>query len=245
MRRFIFDPALRDGDTVVLSSEESLHISKVLRLRSGAEIELLDGIGGVYRALIVVVGSKVKVRLVECILRDEIPDTVVQVAQAMLKGKKMELVVQKCTELGAVRFMPFFSSRCQGKIDKIQENKRHARWGQISLEACKQSMRTWPMIFDQLVTFEEYITMGDTDPNSLRLLFWEEEKDVRLHQLPSLKDYNTITILLGPEGGITEDEIDMAREKGWRTVSLGKQVLRAETATLSALSIVQHLAGNM
>ncbi len=245
MRRFIFDPAIRDGDTVILSREESRHISKVLRLRSGAEIELFDGAGAVYRALIVGIGSKVEVRLVECIIREEVPNTVVRVAQGMLKGKKMDTVVQKCTELGAVAFMPYFSSRCQGKIEKSQNSKRHERWGQISIEACKQSMRTRPMILDQMVTYDEFIGTADNGNYSLRLLFWEEENEVSLHQLPPLRDFTTVTILLGPEGGLTEGEVEMARAKGWMTVSLGKQILRAETATLSALSIIQHLAGNL
>jgi 16S rRNA (uracil1498-N3)-methyltransferase len=245
MNRFLFDPVKVDGDKVLLSKEESRHISRSLRLLPGAEIELFDGGGTVFNAEIVEIGRRVKVRLGHCVSREVIPGKPVWVLQGLLKGKKMDTVVQKCTELGAARFNPFISSRCQVKSDKTQNNRRQERWQRITIAACKQCLRTQPLIVDQAVPFAELFDSCEPGPNSLRLLFWEEEKAVRLHDLPSFDQFDSVCLLLGPEGGLTLEEVELARERGWQTVSLGDHILRAETATLSALSIVQYLAGNI
>lgn len=245
MNRFLFDPSIGDGDTVLLSEEESRHISKALRLQPGAPIELFDGRGTVFNAVILEVGGRVKVRLGSRIREDMIPEKPVWVLQGQLKGKKMDTVVQKCTELGATRLKPFISSRCQVKTDNIQDNKRQQRWQRITIAACKQCLRSRPLILDQPRPFSELFNLCEPGPNALRLLFWEEEKAVRLHDLPSFDQFDSVCLLLGPEGGLTVEEVEMARAEGWRTVSLGDHILRAETATLAALSIVQHLAGNI
>ena len=106
MNRFLFDPTTVDGDTVILSEEESHHISKALRLQQGTGIELFDGRGTVYEAVILEVGGRVKVRFGSCLTEDVIPGKPVWVLQSILKGKKMDTVMQKCTELGASRFTP-------------------------------------------------------------------------------------------------------------------------------------------
>ncbi len=245
MNRFLFDPTTVDGDTVILSEEESHHISKALRLQPGIGIELFDGRGTVYEAVILEVGGRVKVRLGSCLTEDVIPGKPVWVLQSILKGKKMDTVVQKCTELGAARFTPFISSRCQIKSDKIQDNRRQERWQRISIAACKQCLRTRPPVLDQPLFFSELFDLAGPGSHPLRLFFWEEEKVTALHDLPAFDQYDSIFILLGPEGGLAVEEAEMARAKGWQTVSLGDHVLRAETATVSALSIVQYLAGNI
>jgi len=246
MNRFLFDPSTTDGDVVLLSKEESRHITRSLRLQAGAEIELFDGRGTVFNGVILGVDGRVSVRLGHCISKGVVmPGKPVWVLQGQLKGKKMDTVVQKCTELGAAGFQPFISSRCQVKIDKIQNSRRQQRWQRITIAACKQCLRTQPLILDQAVPFSKLFDLCEPGTNPLRLLFWEDEKVVRLHDLPSFDQFDSVCLLLGPEGGLTVEEVALARAKGWRTVSLGDQILRAETATLTALSIVQFLAGNI
>ncbi len=245
MNRFLFDPNSSNGDTVILSKEESRHISRALRFQPGAEIELFDGKGSVFNAVILEVGGRVRVRLGHRISKEVISGKPVWVLQGMLKGKKMDTAVQKCTELGAARFKPFISSRCQVKSDRIQNNRRLERWKRITIAACKQCLRTQPLVLDQPLPFSELLDLTEPGPHPLRLLFWEEEKVVRLCDLPSFDQYDSVCLLLGPEGGLTVEEVALARAKGWQTVSLGDHILRAETATLSALSIVQYLAGNI
>ncbi|MGB3210660.1 MAG: 16S rRNA (uracil(1498)-N(3))-methyltransferase [Desulforhopalus sp.] len=245
MRRFFFDPELRNGDKVLLSEEESRHISKVLRLKTGDIVELLDGLGAVYHAVISSVGRRVEAKIEGVVTRAPDIGKSVWVWQGILKGEKMDTVVQKCTELGVAGMFPFQSSRCQGKLDPAQSRKKHERWQRIGLAACKQCLRLQSMKIDTPATYSERMTQKTDDNSILRLLFWEEEKKTHLHDISDIGAVSSIALMLGPEGGFTPEEIEQARHAGWRTVSLGHRILRAETATLSAVSIVQYLAGNL
>ncbi len=245
MRRFFFDPNLRDGDRVFLSEEESHHISKVLRLKSGDVIEILDGQGAVFRAVITSVGRQVEARIEEIISREVGIGKTVRVWQAILKGEKMDTVVQKCTELGVTSLIPYQSSRCQGKFDQVQSRKKHQRWQRIGLEACKQCRRLHRIDIEPPTSYAESLNKNSEDDTALRLLFWEEEKNTRIGDIPDIAQAASLALMLGPEGGFTREEVELARLSGWRTVSLGDRILRAETATLSAVSIVQFLAGNL
>lgn len=246
MRRFVFDPEMRDGDTVTLSATESYHITRVLRLQPGTGVEVLDGRGGVYTAEIVEVGRSVVIRLLG---RQEAGDcgrVRLWVGQGLLKGKKMDGTVQQCTELGVTRLTPFYSSRCQGSMNEIRERHKAERWERIVVAACKQCRRSTLMEVDEPVDFTTMLSQVDNDPGTLRLIFWEEEQEFRLRQdLLRPGTIDTVCILLGPEGGLSPAEIAAARQSGWQTVSLGRRILRAETATLTAVSLVQYLAGNL
>jgi 16S rRNA (uracil1498-N3)-methyltransferase len=242
MRRFFFDPLSRKGDSVFLPEEESRHVVKVLRLPAGSEIELLDGQGTVYRALIVAGGRQVEARIAGVVATEDGVGKTLWVGQGILKGEKMDTVVQKCTELGVSRFSPFQSSRCQGKADAAQNRKRHERWQRIGLAACKQCLRPQLMGLDAPVSLADLLR--DTHA-PLRLLFWEEEKELHLQDIAALPEAQSVALLLGPEGGFSREEVDLARQFGWSTVSLGERILRAETATLTAVSVVQFLIGNL
>jgi 16S rRNA (uracil1498-N3)-methyltransferase len=242
MRRFFFDPQSRKGDTIFLPDEESRHAVKVLRLSAGSGIELLDGQGTVYQATIVTAGRQVEAQIIGIVAKDEGAGKTVWVGQGILKGEKMDTVVQKCTELGVTRFSPFESSRCQGKADPRQNRKRHERWQRIGLAACKQCLRPKLMELDPPVNLADLLRDSDA---TLRLLFWEEEKDVHLQDIAALPEARSVALLLGPEGGFSRDEATLARQLGWTTVSLGARILRAETATLTAVSIIQYVMGNL
>lgn len=244
MRRFFFDPAQKTDDSVTLSDEESHHIRDVLRLRPGHPLELMDGKGGVYNAEIVNVTPLVSVKILSMtpLLNDS---TILVVGQAMLKTKKMDLLMQKCTELGATVVTPVLSHRCQVKNEQARRGKRHERWRRISDEACKQCLRGVAMDISDPVAVHDFITAGPVTDNEQKILFWEGEKECLTHGLPPLGSCQSVKLLLGPEGGFTPEEVALAVEHGWRTVSLGRRTLRGETATIAALSIVQHLLGNM
>lgn len=246
MRRFYFDPLTRQGEEVVLSEEESHHIVKVLRLSAGERVELLDGQGSVFRAVIVATGRRVTLHLDGLAAAAPEEGKTLWVAQGLLKGDKMDTVVQKCTELGVARFMPFISSRCQGRLDNLQARKKQERWQRIGLEACKQCLRLRLPRIDSPAGFEEFLRSGAAGNESfLKLMFWEEEKEVHLRDLPEISGAGSTILLLGPEGGLTGREVELARDAGFRTVSLGERILRAETATLAAVAVVQFLAGNL
>ncbi|MGW8193344.1 MAG: 16S rRNA (uracil(1498)-N(3))-methyltransferase [Desulforhopalus sp.] len=246
MHRFFFDPGNRSGETVTLSEEESRHITRVLRLKVGHEIELFDGSGTLYYGVLAVIDRRVVAHLSGIASTCRGDSKVVWVQQGLLKGEKMDMVVQKCTELGVAGITPFHSSRCQGKLDAGLARKKHERWQRISVAACKQCLRLQPMQLDEPQRFNDLLEKRAAgDDGTLRLLFWEEERNVHLQDVAAIDTAPSINLMCGPEGGFSPDEVEAARSIGWQTVSLGERILRAETATLSAVSIVQYLAGNL
>lgn len=245
MRRFFFDPKLRTEDTVALPSDESRHISRVLRLPEGESIELLDGLGSVYTARIITTGKQVRARIISVAETGDGNEVPLVVGQGILKGKKMDTVIQKCTELGVTRFLPFHSERCQGKPGELREDKKHERYQRIVEAACKQCYRPDLMEMGRLTEFTLAIESFDITTRTLPLLFWEEEKEVSLHDVTIQENLDQAIVLLGPEGGFSAQEVEAARQLGWQTVSLGPRILRAETATLTAVSLVQYLLGNI
>jgi len=245
MRRFFFEYSDRNGEIVFLSEEESYHLVKVLRLSKGTTVELLDGSGAVYSAIVMATGRRVELHIEAIVSKDDGKEQIIWVGQSVLKGDKMDTVVQKCTELGVTRMTPLRSSRCQGKLNAKQSLKKHERWQRISLAACKQCLRSRQMQLDMPVSYTEWLGEVSGCAESVRLLFWEEEKKVRLQDIPPVSNNQPVVLLLGPEGGFSMEEVEQAREMGWITVSLGKRILRAETATLTAVSIIQYLTGNL
>ena len=246
MRRFFFDPNTRIGDRVHLSEQESYHLVRVLRLKKNTEIELIDGLGGLFKAVIEEPGKIVTARIVGEMMMVEGEGKFLWVGQGLLKGKKMDTTVQQCTELGVNRLTPFVSSRCQGRPDEMQGRKKSDRWDRIVLSSCKQCRRSQQMHVDEVSDFATLLALADRKSGLLRLVFWEEEKDVHLQEImASDRPNNGVCMLLGPEGGFSRAEMAAARDLGWQTVSLGSRILRAETATLTAVSLVQYLIGNL
>ncbi len=245
MRRFYFSTDHRSKDMVTLSQDESRHICKVLRLQCGAKIELFDGSHIIYCAEIVELGNRVQARIISSEIIDHKQNSELWVGQGVIKTKKMELLLQKCTELGVNIFSPIISNRCQGNLVAQCRNKND-RWLKIIEEACKQCSRPHPMILQELQTFEEVTVGSSSDKNVLKLLFWEKESKRNLADFATdLSSFSTVKLLFGPEGGFVDSEIDAARLAGWQTVGLGKRILRAETAAIAAVAIVQHLLENI
>jgi 16S rRNA (uracil1498-N3)-methyltransferase len=241
MRRFFFRPEDKIGEIVVLSEGESHHIRTVLRFQAGRHVELLDGAGGVHRAELLDCTGPIRARIISSSFEGEGGGVVLRVCQGMLKGKNMDTVVQKCTELGVHCLSPLMTDRCQGRPDLVRDRKKHGRWQRIVDEACKQCGRSRPMELLETVDFEDEINLAGSD--DLKILFWEEERDVHLQDLLPFQNVCRVSILLGPEGGFTREEVAMARNAGWRSASLGPRILRAETATLASVAIIQHHLG--
>lgn len=243
MRRFFLNPDIEVSDEILLSKAESHHLSKVLRLPVGMPLQLFDGRGHVYDAEIVAMGKQVRLRILSSVYVEE-EGNPLRVCQGFLKGQKMEFLLQKCTELGVSEFIPFFSSRCQLKKTEMQRlAEKHDRWQRIIDEACKQCNRPRSMQLGRAVSFQEVVLLREESRQGI--LFWEEEKEQSLHTVSLPADAAGLQIVLGPEGGFSAEEAEIARKAGFQSLSLGPRVLRAETATVAAVSIVQHLTGNM
>jgi 16S rRNA (uracil1498-N3)-methyltransferase len=237
MRCFFYDPAQESGEQVVIQGAEAHHISTVLRLRLGDKAELLDGAG---RMLVSQIEEISADRVLFRILRrcHELPSrSPLTLAAALLKGKKMDLLVQKATELGVHSFVPLITRYCERQNrDKVLFD----RWQRIMREACKQCRQPWLMRISRPLPLHEL----DMPPDSLKIMPWEQERRCSFSDL-ALQAGQPALLLLGPEGGFHPDEVDFARSGGFRTVSLGPRTLRAETAALTAAALVQHGLGNL
>lgn len=245
MKRFFFTNAQRSGDQVVLDHEESHHLSRVLRLSKGNRVELYDGTGTVLLAEITDMGKTVTLHIVAELEGDTAKKSGVVVGQGAVKNKNMEIVLQKCTELGVDALLPFIGRYSQGNRVRQYQGKGE-RWRRIIDEACKQSGRAIPMELGPMCAFDEIIAGAHCDEGVLKLLFWEKEKVTGLQSYRrELEQSDSVILLFGPEGGYFDEEIEKARQQGWQTVGLGERVLRAETAAIAAVAIVQHYRGNM
>jgi 16S rRNA (uracil1498-N3)-methyltransferase len=168
----------------------------------------------------------------------------VTLAVGLTKGEKMDLVVEKATELGVLHFVPFISTYTVPRLDKRKVEARTERWKKIAVSAAKQSGRTrLPKVYT-LCEFREFV--GQPWDDVLKLFFWEKEEQQTLKQIhDSQPDARTVLLVIGPEGGFSVEEADLAQRHGFRSVQLGPRILRAETAALTALSLVQFLWGDL
>lgn len=245
MPRFFVSPAQIKGKSVIINGPDVLHITRVLRLREGAPITVLDGRGGVYEATIESAGRQE----VRCLIKNKLPadDTPVlrvTLVQGMPKGDKMDFIIQKGTELGASRVIPLQCKRSVINLEGTRPARRVERWRRIALEAARQSCR--PDVPEVLEPAGWLEVLGSMPAGCLALMPWEEERHVALktvlRQEPKPEE---VYIFIGPEGGLAPDEVEQARLHGIRTVSLGRRILRTETAGPAVLSMVLYQWGDL
>ena len=236
MRRFFLPAQSRTDTRIAITGPEARHIASVLRLRPGQTVEFFDGQGGVYAAILQTTDKKLVTATITEIWRESAATKApLTLAQCLLKGKKMDLLVQKATELGVEAFLPVMSKYCENHGDRDHQEER---WQRIMIEACKQSHRTTPMAILPAAPLSQV----DFTPFAHRLAAWEDEQ---LAVLPTtfVDHPGAICLLLGPEGGLHSDDLQVLHHWNFATFSLGPRILRGETAALAAMAIVQYHAG--
>ncbi|MBM9536689.1 RsmE family RNA methyltransferase [Desulfobulbus alkaliphilus] len=236
MRRFFLPPDALRNEFIQVSGAEARHIAVVLRLQPGQLVEFFDGCGAVYTtALDSVEKNLVTASIVKVRRENSRPVAPLTLAQCLLKGKKMDFLVQKATELGVHAFLPLHSRYCENLADRVRQQER---WQRIMIEACKQSHRTTPMHIHPVVPLDK----ADFSLFRHRLAAWEEE---RYTALPSsyAEQPGDVCLLLGPEGGFHPDDLLVIHDHKFTTFSLGSKILRGETAALAAVAIVQYFSG--
>ena len=246
MRYFFIDPSLVTGPVVSITGSEAHHIKTVLRLKPGDSLKLFDGTGFEYEAAIVSVSAQKVAVEIQRKAKAAAPSGVqIIVAQAFLKEKKMDDLVRKLCELGVAKWAPFFSQRSIARPDASRLAGRTRRWHRIAAEALKQCRRIDLPEIAGALSFEEVLDFSKTC--DLNIVFWENESTPLDSGIESSgKDpIRKILLMLGPEGGFTQQEIEMAVHSGFFVAGLGPRILRAETATLAAVTLVQYLFGDM
>ena len=246
MRCFFIDHEKVTNPTPVICGTDAKHIKNVLRLKPGDKIGLFDGTGFEYEARILAISpGGVEVSIIKSFPSTSESPVQIIMAQALLKDRKMDNLVRQLTELGITRWIPFFAQRSIPRPDEKRLLTREKRWKKIAQEAVKQCKRGRTTEIDSIVSYEEMLNLGKEC--DLKVAFWENEKNsIDFVLSPSVqREVNKIFVIMGPEGGLTKAEIDRAKACGFVTAGLGPRILRAETATIAACSILQHLFGDM
>lgn len=241
MRRFFVPPENLRTDPVPLTEEIVHHLGAVLRLSVGAEILLLDGEGRLCRCRLESLGRRAgTARRLEC-WREAENALPIRLLQGLPKGDKMDLVLQKGTELGLAAFTPVLAERSIPVPAAERGEKRRQRWERIIREAAQQSRRAQlPRLGAVLPLTEALGECGE----ELRLLLWEEESRPLAEVLPAAAPRD-VAVLVGPEGGFSAAEVAAARRTGFVPVSLGPRILRSETAGLAIAAVLQFLYGDL
>lgn len=241
MHRFFVSPQDLAEAEVPLTGEVLHHLAVVLRLAAGDEILLLDGRGALCRCRITEL--KKKVGQATILERWQETDTAfpIHLLQALPKGDKMDLILQKGTELGVGRFSPLFSRRSVTKLAPARAEQRCQRWQRIVCEAARQSRRPLlPQVMEPCELGDALINCNE----GLRLMLWEEGSLPLAEALPT-KAPDSLALLVGPEGGFTAEEARQAAQAGFQPVHLGSRIMRSETAGFAVAAILQYRYGDL
>lgn len=224
----------------ILQGETARHIEKSLRMKIGEEITLCTPDKTQCNCEITEISpGQVVVKVNEKFPCKNEPDVKITLYQALPKGDKMDFIVQKCVELGISQIVPVISSRCISRPDEKSMKKKIARWQKIALQAAMQSRRGIVPTVQPIITFKEAVK---TQENDLNIIFYEMGGE-GVKTLIKNKA-KTIGMFIGSEGGFEQQEVNSVLEKNGKVATLGKRILRAETAPLAALSIIMYETGN-
>jgi len=242
-RFYIPSPHIENG-LLRIEGDEVKHIRKVLRLKTGDEIVVFNGASKEFEGTIVEEGrSSVMVKIQRMLSPKGDSPLEVTLAQSLLKGEKMDYLIRKATELGVKEIIPFLSSRSVPLLEKSGRQRRHQRWEKIAIEASKQCGRGVVPKIKSLQDYSDMLHAPSTE--HLRLILWERDGMKVKEILERSEEKTKIFFVVGPEGGFSQDEVEEAKGAGFVTVTLGRRMLRAETASLCFLSILQYEWGDV
>ncbi|MFT6791357.1 MAG: 16S rRNA (uracil1498-N3)-methyltransferase [Cellvibrionaceae bacterium] len=235
----IYTAQILSADAVVLLDGDTSHyLTTVLRMKPGRDLTLFDGRGGEYDASIDNIRKKlITVRVGK--FRDINPESRLEIKLGicLIKNDSMDWLLQKATELGATEFVPLFSDFTEIKLPKERVLKKLHHWKNIIRHACQQSGRTRLPSIAEPLTFSEWLTVSADQKYILH--------PYQAQTLAPEVQATRIALLAGPEGGFSETEFELARQHQFVPLSLGPRILRAETAPLCALSLIQHQLGDV
>lgn len=240
MNRFFYSTKQREGQNVILDGEDAHHLLRVLRITIGESIELCDEQGICHRAEVAILTKQTVCSKLTELLTDSEPQTEVDLAFGLLKGEKTDYVLQKATELGVHRFLPFTSERT---VVKKQDAKTERRQKIVRSAAAQSHRSQIPQLLEPYSWVE---LLGRFAHYDMVLLFWERELEQTLAATMGNAAYGSkILLITGPEGGLSENEAAAAKSAGAKVVTLGSRILRAETAATTAVALVLYQAGEM
>lgn len=230
---------LEPNNTITLSNTASNHLAKVLRLSQGHPLILFNGDGNNYHAEIESIGKLVTVNIINKEINNTESPINIHLGQVISRGDKMDFTIQKAIELGVSEITPLTSERCNVKLDNARQDKKIQHWQGVIESACEQSGRSIVPKCQTMTNITKWLEQVTAD---LKIIL-EPRGAVTLNQIKQ-DDIKSIAVLIGPEGGFSEPEIDLAIKQGFHPVVLGPRILRTETAGLTLLSVLQFYCGD-
>lgn len=239
MYRFFVEPEACKGETIRISGSDRNHMKNVLRLRIGEQVTVSDGTDREYICEIQEYdSSEAIVKIVDILgCSAELP-TEITLYQGLPKAEKLELIIQKAVELGAVRIVPVMTKRSVVKLDEKKAAKRVERYNTIARSAAKQSKRSRIPVVDRIMSFTE--ALEDAKGLDMNLIPYEEAEGIEYSRkvLRQVSGKKSLGIFIGPEGGFEQQEVEAAKAMGAECITLGHRILRTETAGIALLSIL-------
>ena len=226
---------------IILDGEQARHIAKSLRMKKGDMLTVNDSDGSDFGCMIEEI-TKDTVRLSVCYEQasDSEPDCKVKIYQANPKGSKLEDIIQKCVELGVFEITPVLTKRCVSRPDEKSAKKKTERYNKIALEAAQQSGRGIVPKVNELISLKQAVA---EDKSEVKIVFYEGGGE----PLRALVDEHTksVSIYIGPEGGFEKEEVELIISGGATAATLGKRILRTQTAPVAALSAIMLITNNL
>ncbi len=233
--------SLAPGAVITLTDQASHHLARVLRANINDEVIVFNGCGGEYLCVISHIDKKnVKVHINEFHARDVESPLELYLAQGISRGEKMDYTIQKAVELGVKKIIPVFTERCNVKLDDERREKRMQHWQSIAIGACEQSGRNR---MPEVVLPQPLTQWLQAETAEWRFVLSPHvEKPLSAHAIPAGA---RVVLLIGPEGGLSEKEMQLAYQHGFLPLSLGPRILRTETAAVAAITALQCSFGDM
>ncbi|MGZ0783386.1 16S rRNA (uracil(1498)-N(3))-methyltransferase [Pseudomonas saponiphila] len=236
LSRFFIDAPLSLGEHE-LPEAQAHYIGRVLRMAEGDALQVFDGSGTEFHGTLVEVGKKrVRVQLYEGFAGQEESPLRIHLGQGLSRGERMDWAIQKATELGVSEITPIFSERCEVRLKDERADKRLLHWRQVAISACEQCGRSQVPVIHPPVLLADWIKQTEAD---LKLVLHPVAQPLESHAKPQ-----TLAFLIGPEGGLSDAEVQQAHGAGFLPARLGPRVLRTETAPVVALAVAQQLWGD-
>lgn len=237
--RFFQDTDFSVGQEIILNDEATQHVCRALRMKPGENIALFNG-RGVEALCEITLAEKRKA----CVSVHSVSDISrssplrVEIGQAISRGERMDYAVQKATELGMHSLTPLFTERCEVRLSDERQEKRIRHWQQVAISACEQSLRNEVPMIQAATTLSDWLTDCECE---LKLVLHHHTEQ----PLGDLPKPTSVALLIGPEGGLTETEVEAAINAGFKPVALGPRVMRTETAPVAAQAILHYLWGDL
>lgn len=227
--------------TIRLEEKASHHLVRVLRAKMGDQVTLFNGKGGEYAAIVTHIDKKrVEVNITSFLPREVESPIQIHLAQGLARGERMDFIVQKAVELGVHKISPLLTERCNVKLDAEREEKRAQHWRAIAASACEQCGRNRIPDITLPTSFAAWLPTIKADQRFVLSPHVQNKLPTRSMALPA-----SIMLLIGPEGGLSDAEINAAIQHGFLPLNLGPRVLRTETAPLVAMTILQYCYGDL